>query len=947
MSANHLMEDIDSLNDFINISHTNHLCLMHMNVQRCANLNKFHDIITFISSMSKKPDVIMLTETWIIKGTENIYQIPGYNGVHSCRDVPSGGVSVYYKDYLPCELLSTSNDEVSFINVRIYSLTITALYMPKVAHFSSLIPRLHELLANEPNKHVLMGDFNINILNNSNISNSYVDTIESLGFSVLNTLPTRPCSGSLIDHIVANEDKVTCLTLHNQISDHSALLALLECPWSLTPSRGRTTISRTTTNFEAVRADLVSFRPNGHDAQSAFTAFHSHVVESIRVNTVTKLIKVKNSNPHSSEWVTETLITLSKRKHRLLTKRNNGTMSSTLARRIEIVSKVVEDLKSRLVEKDLQAKYGDEVNSKTRWKHLNELLGRKKKNNEIQKMKDVNGDSFIDPKSIANTLNRHFVGHHSDQDSISASHEPPASPTSTLPSIFLTPSSDTEVHNIIHDLKNKKSVGYDNISTSLVKSCSDILCGITSELFNLCISQGIYPMELKMAKVIPIHKKAASDDPDNYRPISILPLLDFIFEKLLYSRLMSHVSRFNFLLACQYGFRSRSNTTACAVDMIERIYASIDEGKSVSAVFLDLSKAFDRVPHGKLLKKMNLIGVRGLAYQLFESYLTNRSQFVVVNGVSSEALPVTIGVPQGSVLAPLLFLIYINDVASANLEGDLFLYADDSTLIYASDSHNENVSRANNDLTTFNNFLQHNGLKLNSEKTKIMHFSPRGVINVDTLSMYNREIECVKTFTYLGLILDSNLTWENHIHGIIAKIRPLIGILYRTRKILPKKIRRTLYHAMIHSHLRYMIEIWGSASSYLIKRLQTLQNSAMRNIYNLPFRTSRTDLFKPEDRIMPILGIHATALCVFIYKLQKREVHSAIDFQSVNHPYNSRHRHQIRPPRSRLALSERRVSVAGALAFNGLSQEMKVANGLREFKKGLFALHLADPNRFL
>lgn len=950
MESNFLMENVTSLNAFMdNLCDRPPLCVMHLNVQRVANLNKFHNIITLISSMTTKPDIIILTETWIIKGTESLYELPGYIALHACRESQSAGIALYYKVTLSCEPLETSIDEVSLIHAKFYSinqptnyLLVTAVYMPDIAHFPLLNSRLNSLLTNTTRNHVLLGDFNINIRNSNNISNSYEDTIESLGYSIKNTLPTRPRSQTLIDHIIANFENVISVTLENDLSDHNGIIALFDSPIDPVPTRGYMTIERKRTDFEGVISDLSDLNLQGLDAPTAFSTFHTTLRQSVINNTHSTIIKVKKNNPYASSWVNDTLIRLSKRKHRLLSKRNNNVISSNLGQRIDEITQRVEELKALLRENDMQSKYGNDVNPKTKWKHINDLLGRRSKSNKIDMITNDVGDSLVDSKSIADTLNQHFINIHSSQPNAPEATTTLHQRTRTFPSIFITPTTSDEVLSIIHNLKRKKSVGYDYISTSLIKHCATILSDIVTYLFNSCVEEGYYPKELKMARVIPIYKKGDPSMGDNYRPISILPLLNLLFEKLLYKRLLCHLTKHNILFDRQYGFRARSNTTTCAIDFIENVYTHINNNYAVSSVFLDLSKAFDLVPHENLLRKLHDYGVRGIANALFDSYLTNRSQFVVVNGTSSDALRVCKGVPQGSALAPLLFLTYINDISRLGLCGKLFLYADDTTLLYASNTHDANRHKANADLNTLNNFFQQNGLQLNTQKTKSMHFATKrcttDITAIAPMQLMGSDIESVKNFKYLGLHLDYNLCWETHIQLVGVRMKQVIGILYRTRNLLPLNVRKMLYFSMIQCHLRYMVELWGAASLIHLKRLQILQNVAMRNILHLPFLTPRIRLFPVELHILPVQGIYKSALAELVYKMVGNLSLSEIELPTALHNYASRSRLQLRVPHSRLSLCENRIAVAGARTFNALPQEIRDSRNLRDFKNKCFAI---------
>lgn len=302
-----------------------------------------------------------------------------------------------------------------------------------------------------------MGDFNLNILNSNVTISSYQDKIQAHGYLIQNTLPTRPLSGTLIDHIISNFDNTTCITLENSISDHNTTLVLFDSSLSSRFSRGYKTITKLRTNFDAVANNLANIDLQELDAKTAFTKFHELITASISDNTESRVIKIKMNNPFASTWVNDALIKLSNRKHRLLSKRCAGVVSADIYQRIATVSNRVNELKSQLKDNSTTSKYGPGTDSRTKWRNLNELLGRKKKNSHINEIKLPNDNILTEPKDIAATFNYHFANIQTpfaDQDTY---HEDDLSPTTSFtqaPSIFLTPTDNIEVLELISKLKN-------------------------------------------------------------------------------------------------------------------------------------------------------------------------------------------------------------------------------------------------------------------------------------------------------------------------------------------------------------------------------------------------------------------------------------------------------------------------------------------------------------
>lgn len=933
--------DTGELNDIMNDNGLcDYLSVMQINVQRVCNLNKFRDLCIYLESITYKPDIVVLTETWITKGTESLYEIDGYSSHHCCRSYPSAGIAVYFKTHLRFTITEKSNAQVSVMSMKITgvedsraTLTLSAFYMPDCRDFPDLESNLDRLLSSVTGQHLIVGDFNINILNSTSISRNYINTIESYGYEIKNRFQTRPVSGSCIDHLIANFDDTVCVTVENDISDHNG--TFIFCPNRLgeTRPRGFITKSRTKVNYEQIKEDIEGFTLEHSSPESMFSSLHSHLMNTVQQNTSTTIIKVKRNNIKAASWINERLLKLSRRKHRLLRKRRSNVHSHNLEERIAEVSRTVSELKHELMERDKYAKFGPQVDYKKKWRNLNALLGRKTKKPGPYEIRDSDGSLATDPKEMADALNHHFM----NIPSVSSQENTRNIFRHSQGSFFMQPTDPAEVFTLIMNTKPKNSVGWDGIPMNVIKACANVLSELLSIIFNSCIESGYYPKELKTAKVVPVFKKGDTREMGNYRPISILPALNKIFEKLIYSRLVDYLDHISFFHSRQYGFRSGASTTTCAIDLLEHVYHEINKGNIVTGVFLDLSKAFDMVIHDKLLLKLDACGIRGVPADLISNYLSGRDQYVTLSGSSSRTLSVEKGVPQGSCLGPLFFLVYINDIGELHLQGEPYLYADDTSLFYSSASVNLNILKAQSDLDNLNSFFNANGLQLNAGKTKLMHLtSSKRTIHgsVIQLKVNEQVVETVSSFRYLGLILDAHLTWKDHNEGIVDKIKPIIGLLYRAKDLLTKDVKMMIYYSMIHSALSYMIVLWGASSYAHLKPIQVLQNRALRNIHELPFLEPRITMYeRPEVKVLPIRGAYESALCSFVFSKLGGECRSEIAFNTATLNYHSRGSRLLTKPKCNLELCKRRVGFAGPSSFNNLPDNCRSAVDIAKFKR--------------
>ena len=283
---------------------------------------------------------------------------------------------------------------------------------------------------------------------------------------------------------------------------------------------------------------------------------------------------------------------------------------------------------------------------------------------------------------------------------------------------------------------------------------------------------GLVPNMAKLAKIIPVYKAKDKKDISNYRPISLLPIISKILEKVVHKNLYTFLEKNKVLYASQYGFRNNRSTVNAITELVCHITNAFENKQNTLSVFLDLSKAFDTIDHNILLHKLEFYGVRGLALNWFQSYLTDRKQYVLYNNVQSQTLGITCGVPQGSILGPLLFLIYVNDIANCLTHSKLISFADDTTVFLSSKCINDLYKNMNSDLDDLTNWFKANRLALNVNKSNCKLFQPNGNQNTlgNTLNIGIDPIEHKLSCKFLGIFIDNQLRWNNHLSHISAKL---------------------------------------------------------------------------------------------------------------------------------------------------------------------------------
>lgn len=471
---------------------------------------------------------------------------------------------------------------------------------------------------------------------------------------------------------------------------------------------------------------------------------------------------------------------------------------------------------------------------------------------------------------------------------------------------------ELDTHKIIKSIRSKSSFGIDGISSNLLKFIAPTIVKPLTLIINQSLHTGIFPSKLKIAKVFPLHKKGPTNIVDNYRPISLLTALSKVFEKVVFLQLYAHFQTHKLFFQGQYGFRNKHSTEFAALEFVDVIINELEKKRSPLSIFLDLSKAFDTIDHGILLKKLQFYGIRDNALNWFSSYLSDRKQLVELKNVSSSLRHISTGVPQGSILGPLLFIIYMNDIHHASDLFHFILYADDTTLTASVSSAHQSLahfsSLVNHELEKIRIWLSLNKLSLNISKSKFMVFRMKNkILNYDQLDLKinNMRIERLSEFNFLGIMFNDTLSWKSHTDKISSKVAKFVGILTKLKHYLPTHILRTLYCSMVQSHFLYGILVWG----FELSRLQKIQKKAIRVICNARYNAHTDPLFKLTN-LPKILDLFRASCLSFYFKFLKNDL--PVYFQSYTfpshadvHTYETRSNNTIVIPHTRTFLGRK------------------------------------------
>ena len=580
-------------------------------------------------------------------------------------------------------------------------------------------------------------------------------------------------------------------------------------------------------------------------------------------------------------------------------------------------------------------------NAKATWRVLNEIIKTKKKASKINSIFKVDNQEITDPVDIANRFCSYFssIGPNLAKEIHSSVSHRSFLSGHFFQSVFFDPVTPNELAEISNAFRSGKSAGHDRIPISIIKQSIQIIAEPLAHIINLSITRGIVPDQMKIARVVPLFKAGDRSLFTNYRPVSILPSFSKFLEKVVYSRLYNYLCKLEILCDNQFGFRKNHSTSLALIDLYEKISLALDRNEHAVGVFLDLSKAFDTVDHNILLDKLEHYGIRGVALDWVRSYLSNRLQFVQFNGHSSSPQTICCGVPQGSILGPLFFLLYINDLSNVSTVVELILFADDTNLFM---SHKDPVYLAtslNSELNKLSAWFKANKLSLNLKKTNFMLFKPRQKKYhfPMQISVNEQRIEQVKETVFLGVVLDEHLTWKPHISQVAGKISKSIGVISRARFFLPKPCLKTLYYCLVYPYLHYCIIVWGSTYKTNLRRLVSLQKRVIRIISKSTFDSNSDPIFK-ELELLKLSDVRQLELGKLMFSFNRSLLPSKFNnYFSLNkqvHSYATRYANDFHVPfcRTNLKFS---VSVQGPTFYNSLNNDIKESNSLHSFKTKL------------
>lgn len=868
--------------------HTKFSCI-YLNIRSLKK--NFSTFIAEIQNYLNLVDLIVLVETNINDEEQNFFKITSFNCEFLNRkNRRGGGIAIYINEKHVYDIIKPAKSTFESMIVQIKSsqnpILLLAIYRPPCTLNSDPFTKELDstLLQHARNRNfILVGDINLDINKRNKYSNFYLDTLYTNGMLNCNSSEKtredlkRKC-GSNIDHLFIryrHEPDILVELVENQIADHKAIFFAIDSPnidiaMKKPEEMSQICIKKVNLLIKSIVWDTQDIEDDQPDSilNKIIANFHN-VYENAQK-------RYKKPRQKHAPWFDSRLDVMCKQRDRLFkkwkAKIHDATLEADYKSYRNMVSKAITNSKNEYFREKLQGCSND---TKKTWAVINEIMGKKCENLDDALKKNFKS---TDDETLANMFADDFKSNIDETVHIckhkTMSHEVL---NSQVNSCFIEQTDEMEVLNILRKINGSKGPGIDKIRPKDLKNHAFELTQVITKLINACIVHGEIPNLLKTAMVRPIFKKGTKNNTNNYRPISILPAIEKILEEVLCRRVTKFLDKNNIIDCRQYGFQKGKSVNQLLGKFASLVNQNLSKSEHCAVLFIDFTKAFDTIPHDKLLSSLEKVGIRGNCLKLFNSYLQSRKFAVRINDKVSKLQDVSFGVPQGSILGPLLFLIYSDGLLKNIKTENIYAYADDIAIVVSHRTIDGMKRKIQRDLNDISKWCHDYGLVLNANKTKLLYFRPPHKPMISISLKFNNfcplaktksvtTIEQVRKFKYLGVIVDEHLKWGDHVSYIQGKLRQTAYALNHLRFCSNKSVLKCVYLSLAETHLRYGLTAWGTArrSSYI----QRTQNRLIRILK----KAGITDMFLPIHELYKMVTIN-NFYCCTEYRIEIDHVH--------------------------------------------------------------------------
>lgn len=911
--------------------------------------------------ISIRPDIICITETHVTSDIpDNEIALKNYNVSRTDSDNHrTGGVLTYVKKgihFRSGKVASIDGSWINIIKININNgLTICNLYRSpssSLSKFCKMITKLTDELGEERNDLILLGDFNIDVLKNVNYSKKLLKELEVLGLRQQVNLPTRSTmtSETIIDLVFSNFYINTKVLDTPKLSDHNIVICDIPrlneivCKKENYSSRDyRHFNSMEFQNELSMYINKIKWLDERTN-EKEFDTMCDNLINSISLSLnkcAPYKVKKLEYNWEKKPWINKSIVEKMKERDKLFRKAKLSKLTSDL-----IGYKKLRNMVVQLIKNSKRSFYESKIDNNKRdtkklWKSLKELIGDKKNNGVILKEINLSGVVLTDSKTIANELNNFFIRNiETIVDNINSDNNINLhiNCNSSYWDIFQKVTY-TKLDKIISKLDSKKGFKND-INVQTLKLVWETHSDLVLNLINKSLDLGFVPSRWKISTITPIQKIKNSIKAEDLRPVNTLPVYEQILERVVKEYLEQFLEKNNIINQNQSGFIKKHSCESALQDSFIEWRHNLDQGLMVGLVCIDLRKAFETLNIDILINKLYNIGLRDTVLNWFKSYLYGRKQKVKFDNVLSEEQEIKYGVPQGSILGPLLFLIYINDLVDIfeGLEIKCKLFADDIMLFFSSNNISLIEKVLNEALKRLLNWLNNNQMKINISKTVFMVIRDRRskLYGKCEINVKNEKIKEVTETKYLGIIIDNALNFDSNANYVAKKIAKKINVLYRLNHNVSNYTKCILYKSIVLPHFDYCSSVMINYSQNKLDIFQKLQNRAMRVILGVNKYTSVAKMLETlgwlsiKQRMMYNLGI-------FVYKMVNSffpaYLCDRIQPNSVRNYYNTRNNNLINIVNTRTKSAEKTITYLGYNFFNDLPNEIQSQATIPAFKR--------------
>lgn len=876
--------------------------------------------------------------------------IPGFNlGSQYCRtNKLKGGVAIWVKQQIDVVEIDLSkycieqDFEICAVSYEINKckFVIANCYRSpsgNVDIFFTQFKLVIEYIFKPSVHYTVCGDFNFDLYTNSNF-NVLCSLMSCLDIRPTVGWPTRVTNNTctIIDQIFTS-DPHTCFVFDNQLSDHRTVLL----------ERITNTHKKKQSTSEVKRlfseTNMNDFQEMIHKEQwtriyqvncfeKAFDIFYNILCYNFELCFPKRKYYQKLNKGWMNTAIKESSASL---KHLYHLKKSDISLIDVYNKAKKDHVKLIKDTKKRYYHNRIMNAEND---SKALWNVVSEITNKRKANSNIAITKE--GELIEQPHDVVNNFNSYFL----ESPKVLLSHIKTSDDTVVVPindfnshSMYLQPFNEMELYNLlISKIKNRKSSGMDEIAAFVMKKVLHIIMEPITYLVNMSFEQGIFPSKMKLGKVTPIQKNNKLNSIENFRPVTVPQTLSKIFEYSYLERMLCFINKHNILNSTQHGFRSGKSTQSALLHFYNTLVNFINDGECPAAVFCDLSRAFDCVNHLKLLDILESYGFRGKPLNWLKSFLENRSQCVSlkfdhnnsVSHVTSEIGSLCMGVPQGSILGPILFLLYVNRFENNILHSDFVAYADDISILKSTKNTLLLKQETEKLLDAACTFFNNHDLYFNAKKTQVIRFhnykQPSAELQLD---FNNTVLSDTDTVKFLGIYFDKHINWVSHCESLISKLHSSYYMFKNLKTVLDVGQLVNVYYGQIESRLRYGICLWGISTKS--KDVFTAQKAILRCIFNIPRRETCKSIFKCSN-ILTLASLYIFEISCYIYCNK-----SYFKLNKDIHNMNTRQKGLIHTQVGKYKITQNAPNYMGPRIFNHLSEHIKSSLTIKLFKMRL------------